>query len=73
MGLFSAAMPIGDFFLFWLPLYHELKLGFAIFLWYPGRRGLVVYFVLMGHPNGHTLIVRARWLLQPLFLLHTRP
>ena len=43
MGLFSAAMPIGDFFLFWLPLYHELKLGFAIFLWYPGRRLLVVF------------------------------
>lgn len=43
MGLFSAAMPIGDFFLFWLPLYHELKLGFAIFLWYPGRRSVVVF------------------------------
>lgn len=43
MGLFSAAMPIGDFFLFWLPLYHELKLGFAIFLWYPGRRWLDVF------------------------------
>ena len=39
MAAFTAAAPLADTFLWWVPLYYEAKLAFAIYLWYNGERG----------------------------------
>lgn len=36
MAVFTALQPLGDTFLFWLPLYYEAKLALAVYLWANG-------------------------------------
>ena len=38
MAAFTAAAPLSDCFLWWVPLYYEAKLAFAVYLWYNGER-----------------------------------
>ena len=39
MAVFTALQPLADTFIFWLPLYYEAKLAFAVYLWANGGWG----------------------------------
>jgi hypothetical protein len=37
LGFYTAAQPLLDALLFWLPLYNEARLAMLLYLWYPGE------------------------------------
>lgn len=50
MAAFSAVQPLADTFLFFIPLYYEAKLAFAIYLWANNLAGAALVYERYAEP-----------------------